>query len=128
MSVVWLLGFVIVLFLYIRDRIKRNKIYKVDKLLPGPKAWPILGNSLEFATDSVGKYEGFITFKITHLTFSGIFSKMVGLSAHYGRFYRLWNQGNLFVICSNCKDVEVSRYFFFQSRETTILFEITRRF
>lgn len=54
MLAIWVVILVIV-FLYIRNNKKNKHVYECAKKFPGPRAYPIVGNSLDFATNSAGK-------------------------------------------------------------------------
>nr|ALX81393.1 cytochrome P450 [Liposcelis entomophila] len=89
MLLIWVAAIAIA-FLYIYNNKKNKHVYECAKKFPGPKAYPIFGNSLDFATNS-----------------NGIFKKIQQFTNQYDRFFRIWNNGRLFLFCKDYQDAEV---------------------
>lgn len=62
-------------------------------------------------TAAVSKKNHFSNLKIkiiyNYLKILGIFKKLINFSNKYDRFYRIWNNGKLFLICKEYRDAEV---------------------
>ncbi|KAL0279697.1 UNVERIFIED_CONTAM: hypothetical protein PYX00_001197 [Menopon gallinae] len=85
-----LFGIVIIVLLYINDRVKNKKLYELSKKFPGPLSLPLVGNTKDFLSDS-----------------HGIFMTLLDFVTKYERFYRVWNGGKFYLICYDYKDAEV---------------------
>lgn len=109
----WLIGLVIIVVYFISNY-KKKKVYEAGEKFPGPKAYPLLGNSLDFASNSKGKKKTLLftppSRQLRQILFTGIFQTLVRFSNKYDRFYRLWNNGQLFVMSKDCRDSEVSGF------------------
>lgn len=114
MAFLWLVPVLalIVLYLYHYRKTRSYVFQTVEKMYDGPKPVPFLGNALEFPLNSEGKSVTKLCKKNQKFSskISGIFNTLMKYANRFERFYRLWLGPDVFIICYDPKDVEVSEH------------------
>ena len=97
------------------------RLKRIGDKIPGPRPWPLVGNSFLFLKKDNREYKNFcfscfvsqnLKALIANYLFSDFLRTIIDICKMYGPVSRVWLGKQLFIILTDAKDIEVSRFCF----------------